>query len=398
MTRVPDSSTFWRCAKCQTPNPSAHYIVRCVGCGLPRPKDAKPEVSQEPAPKPPPPKRPRRFLGPITLAYSVLLLVVLALTKWLGDLWWLATVLLYMPRAVWLLPLVPLGGMALWRRRWWLLPAHAALAIVVLGPLMGFNLPIRRWTRPEPSGERVRIMTLNRWTEPLEARRLIDLIERERIDVICFQEGDTGRSLEHEVLADYLAGRSWHKSRDGSIVGRYPILSEMDRLQDSYPEYGFWQVKLSLVEVRGDDGRPFRVASIHMPTMRFGFERLMRGDAAAMGRYQAWRLRQVELLMEKAVGASDLPTLVAGDFNAPTDSRMMDMLRKTLLDGFTDAGLGYDYTRPANFPWVGIDHILATPEWAFTRCRVGPDVGSDHLPMIAEVVLTSPRPAEPASR
>jgi hypothetical protein len=41
-----------------------------------------------------------------------------------------------------------------------------------------------------------------------------------------------------------------------------------------------------------------------------------------------------------------------------------------------------------------IDHVLATPEFTFTKCWVGPDVGSDHLPLLAEVIL--PNPADQA--
>ena len=67
---------------------------------------------------------------------------------------------------------------------------------------------------------------------------------------------------------------------------------------------------------------------------------------------------------------------------------------------FEDAGWGYGYTRPSRYPWFRIDHILASPEWVFTRCRVGPDVGSDHLPLIAEAVLPAPTedPERPAPR
>ena len=36
--------------------------------------------------------------------------------------------------------------------------------------------------------------------------------------------------------------------------------------------------------------------------------------------------------------------------------------------------------------------ILADPDWQFTRCRFGPDGGSDHRPLIAELVLRPERP------
>ena len=39
-----------------------------------------------------------------------------------------------------------------------------------------------------------------------------------------------------------------------------------------------------------------------------------------------------------------------------------------------------------------IDRILTTPDWFINECRVGPDLGSDHLPVIAEVILPGPGP------
>jgi endonuclease/exonuclease/phosphatase (EEP) superfamily protein YafD len=39
---------------------------------------------------------------------------------------------------------------------------------------------------------------------------------------------------------------------------------------------------------------------------------------------------------------------------------------------------------------VRIDHILAGPGWQAERCWVGPDVGSPHRPVIADLIWTGP--------
>jgi endonuclease/exonuclease/phosphatase (EEP) superfamily protein YafD len=83
----------------------------------------------------------------------------------------------------------------------------------------------------------------------------------------------------------------------------------------------------------------------------------------------------------------DTPILVGGDFNMPSDDSTMASLRSVLQFGFEEAGWGYGYTRPTRYPWLRIDHILASHHWRFTECRVGPDFHSDHLPLIAEAVL-----------
>ena len=89
----------------------------------------------------------------------------------------------------------------------------------------------------------------------------------------------------------------------------------------------------------------------------------------------------------------DVPKLIAGDFNMPADESALASLRDEgrFRFAFEEAGWGFGYTRPTRTPWFRIDHILTSPEWVVRRCRVGPDFGSDHLPLVAEVVL----PARP---
>jgi len=67
---------------------------------------------------------------------------------------------------------------------------------------------------------------------------------------------------------------------------------------------------------------------------------------------------------------------------------MLGPLRARYAFAFERAGWGYGYTRPTALPWTRIDHLFAGPGWQWSRCRVGPDLGSDHLPLIAEVVRT----------
>jgi vancomycin resistance protein VanJ len=103
-----------------------------------------------------------------------------------------------------------------------------------------------------------------------------------------------------------------------------------------------------------------------------------------MERYTAWRWEQLGRLLGKLGESGDLPVLIGGDFNMPADSPMLDPLRSTYDFAFDEAGWGFGSTCPSRFPWVRIDHLLASRHWQFTGCRVGPDLGSDHLPLIAE--------------
>lgn len=392
MAKSGTAERFWRCARCQTPNPTAAYLTDCIGCGAPRAIVDQPARTSSTVPSE---RRWPQGRGVLiaTWGFVAVLLLGLTLMRWWGDLWWPGTLLLYMPRGLWLFPLLAL---ALWNirpRLWSLWAVHAALGVVILGPLMAFHVPWGRLLGDDPEGgTRLRVMTLNRLDDELNDERLIALIEHEGIDLICFQEGKRDRESQNPKLGAYFA-KGWHWDRSGFIVSRLPIVAEGSRLDPPYPEPGFWGVRLAWVDLKTDSGAVFRLADVHMPTMATGFQWLFQGDFARLDRYQFWRRQQVSEILEHVVGGSRLPTLLAGDFNTPAESPLLDPLRLIFRFGHEEAGLGYGYTRPAVFPWIQIDQILATSEWTFTRCWVGPDVNSDHLPLVAEVVL-NPAPAE----
>ena len=141
------------------------------------------------------------------------------LIRVVGERWWPVLGLLYMPRWVFLLPALILRTAAIIKRDRLSLAVVGVTLGLVAGPLMGLNLNLQRPEPPLPgtAGFRLRIMTLNRGTNGIDAVRLIQLIERERIDIICFQEtrrepGSAG-VLETGLVAhptlSRAAGQSW---------------------------------------------------------------------------------------------------------------------------------------------------------------------------------------------
>ena len=102
----------------------------------------------------------------------------------------------------------------------------------------------------------------------------------------------------------------------------------------------------------------------------------------------------------EAVESSPLPCIVAGDLNATPWSRPFRELlaRSGLVD--TAVGHGVQPTWHAHLPAprIPIDHVLVPPAAVVLRREVGPDIGSDHFPVEAELILpaapASPRPRE----
>lgn len=92
---------------------------------------------------------------------------------------------------------------------------------------------------------------------------------------------------------------------------------------------------------------------------------------------------------------TDLPVLAMGDFNDVAWSRTSQMFKR--IGGYLDprVGRGLYATFPANLPGLRwpLDHIFMSPDFTLVDMKVLENVGSDHLPVIAEVCL-APRAAK----
>jgi vancomycin resistance protein VanJ len=396
-------ASFWRCGKCNTPNPWKSYLTNCIGCGAPRPAAPEGFKSRHAAPAPDAqakptaddevrrlPTRGERWLTRASLAYAAVIVGVFILIQWQSDRWWPATILLFMPRGLLLLPILILAAWAGWlgRKKLWVL--HGAMAVWVLIPLMGLSLPFGQLLSFRFAGPRLKIMTFNAGAAGINAFKFIKLAEREKLDIICFQEGHAEHAGKPDPDLEAYLNQGWYRNRELSIASRLPIVEELPPLddQDLENEEAFWRARVNRVRVRAASGAEFIVATAHMPTMYYAFSDLLAGDVKSMRRHIAWRAEKMGLAAASLSDTQDLPLLVGGDFNMPSDSTFMSVLRMPgLRYAFDAAGWGFGYTRPTSFPWVRIDHIMGTPEFTFTRCWVGPDLGSDHLPLLAEVVL-----------
>lgn len=61
-----------------------------------------------------------------------------------------------------------------------------------------------------------------------------------------------------------------------------------------------------------------------------------------------------------------------------------------LVEAFDRAGVGFGFTRYNGWIRLRIDHILAGPGLRPVRAEVLPDYGSDHRPLMADVVVEEP--------
>jgi endonuclease/exonuclease/phosphatase (EEP) superfamily protein YafD len=87
--------------------------------------------------------------------------------------------------------------------------------------------------------------------------------------------------------------------------------------------------------------------------------------------------------------AESRPVIVAGDLNAtPWSHGFRQLVRlRGLCDSAVGRGVQATWNAHRWVPRIPIDHVVVSPEVRVMDRRVGPDVGSDHLPVEATLAI-----------
>lgn len=338
------------------------------------------------------------------------MVVIAALLLWsLGDRWWPATVLLFGPRWILALPLGIAVILAVAHDRA-VLPILGVTALILAGPVIEFRTGWRALhARPDPSRD-LTVVSYNVGGGRHLSTSAFGMVERWDADLLLFQE--CGGVLREEILAraappldreeegtDVLAALGmarqpgWYADhRPGTglcILSRLPILTVEDMEREHLVAAGgSGQVSTWHLDA---GGREIRATGVHLETPRGGFERLLTGDWLASTPLISQRstLRTIEHRQARSwldLHASS-PRIIAGDFNTPPESRAFRAYWNGWTNAWGHAGRGYGGTRLNGWIRPRIDHILVDARWQVVSARVGEDLGSDHLPVVATVRL-----------
>lgn len=112
-------------------------------------------------------------------------------------------------------------------------------------------------------------------------------------------------------------------------------------------------------------------------------------------RYQVERDSKLRSLAKAAIDEGH-PAILAGDINATPWSSAFSGLADHGLRRATGLAPSWP-TELQGFMGIPIDHVLVTPRWAVVQSEIGPELGSDHFPVIARLVLRSRTASYPDS-
>jgi endonuclease/exonuclease/phosphatase (EEP) superfamily protein YafD len=222
---------------------------------------------------------------------------------------------------------------------------------------------------PPTEGVAVRVLVLNVHTEGSSFDEVARLIEDVQPDIVGLVEVDD-RWLTG--LAPALARFHWRleKPRNDNfgvaLYTRSPLVASIEGLGIALPSV-VGTVDLGVVKLS--------IILIHPLPPMSAVALTAQGD-------------ELDAVANRARGMPD-PVVVMGDFNATPWSRPYRRLlaRSGLCD--SRAGFGVQATFPASSAVlrIPIDHLLASCSVGVSERRVERDVGSDHLPIVVELVL-----------
>jgi endonuclease/exonuclease/phosphatase (EEP) superfamily protein YafD len=330
------------------------------------------------------------------LAYAVGVLAFFLVIRYAGDHWWPATILLYAPRWPWLLPLFVLLPLTLHRRdkKWIWLTCFAG--IFALGPLMGLAIPWRRLvqaTTGEMTGEKLRVLVCNVHRAELNPPALDAYIRQMQPQVVLLQDyspRDAGPAF---------SGPGWRHYQLGEIfiATRFPLKKVHDLHLERIPGPDDGDVShrtgsAVCFDLETASG-PLHVVGLHLASPHPALRTLARNRIKAAMRLEAnstrrWRESQH---ISDWLATQTGPLIIAGDFNTPADSAIYRQFWWKYPDAFPTAGFGFGYTHLSWLSEMRIDHLLTSQGITCTGFQTGPDCGTPHRPMVADLVIQSPR-------
>jgi len=300
--------------------------------------------------------------------------------------WWFVAFNMYVPQAVWLIPgaFLILLTLRLCLRFVWL---PIVVMLWIAGPLMGLVL-----NPPHPSISRasnvfMRVMTYNvKWGYANPAAIVAD-INKYNPDLIVMQDS---AGVLHTVVGPALS--QWNVQSDGqyTIASRVPV-SSLESIDISFPGSTPHHGDRFNVLVNGTE---ITVYTAHLLSPREGLSNIRHHHVKPMQANIDARLIEGALLAT-SIGldqkTNPAPAMLMGDLNSPPPSIVIRGLTNVgLRDAFSEAGSGYGYSYGGlsivKAPYVRIDHIMVNRYFRVSKCWVGNSIGSDHSPLIADLV------------
>lgn len=308
----------------------------------------------------------------------IVLLGILSITGYLGSHWWVLDLpvhfrLQYFWSGLVLAVLAGAGGRYIWAL------LALTLALLNLSMFAPFYFPVSNEGNVDQN--RIRLLHLNMGSENEQYDQIVEYITDLNPDLVLLMEVTPvmANELKQRMPKEYRLDQSIDRRKDYgiSLFSKIPLNNaEMVFFSPGYS---------SSIRARVSTPKTtFTLVATH-PV------------APTTSRGTKWRNEQIHSIA-KFCQKTAQPLVVAGDFNTTSFSHVYEdfIQRSGLRD--TRKGFGLQPTWPS-FTFlppfqIPIDHCFVSPEITVSDRFVGPDLGSDHYPIVVDLNIpksTSPK-------
>jgi len=311
--------------------------------------------------------RPSIRIGGI-LSAAVAVCCAATVTSFLGGLWWpFELTTHFRTQYACILGLAAIVFVLLGRFK------MAGVAVLCALPNLALIVPFYLTTpSPDAAGPRVRAVSMNLSTENHEYGKAVQCVRSYDPDFLAVSELNAAWSAHLcQQLTDYshVVVRPRPDEFGIGLFSKIPI--EEAAIVD-LGKLGYPAIRASLMF----GGHRLTVFAVHPPPPLFHD-------------FRQERFRQMKELARRVQPARHV--VVLGDLNCTPWSPMFRglLIESWLLDGRT--GFGILPTWPTSLPWlfIPVDHCLVSWDLLVTKLETGPNIGSDHYPLMVELQFPS---------
>lgn len=269
--------------------------------------------------------------------------------------------------------LLPCTALAVLFQRWYVGIALLICTAWCSTGVLSVYLP----TAQPPAGDRkIRIMSFN----VLASSNAFDIVKRQVNDI------------DPDVLLIVECDREWHVALQSLIDdGTYPHHHRIPRW------HGFGIAVFSKLPIGKKQVIQLTADKTDVPMLicdvKVGDKQLRLAGVHVMSPTSQYRMELRNLQFEEAakiLSNSELPTIVAGDFNCTPWSPFLNQFLNETDYRDSRHGFGYQGTWNAHYHWpalIPIDHAFVSPEIHVHNRFVGKTTTSDHYPIIFDVSI-----------
>jgi endonuclease/exonuclease/phosphatase (EEP) superfamily protein YafD len=268
-----------------------------------------------------------------------------------------------------------LSLLALRALRWQLLPMLLALLLnlsLVVPYFLPLATPAAHASNSQPP---LRVMALNISTANTGYAKVVELIRQRQPDIVFMSEvrADLVARLQTELAKEYpyLHAEPSRMTLGIAFLSRHPYAKIETKTMGSEGRMGRKYLRAEL----DWQGQPVTLVGIHpLPPMN--------------GSWTISRDNELALMAEIA-NQESAPFILLGDLNASPWSTPMRKLIATTDLRYAAKGYGIGFTWRLAGVLLGapLDHILVSPEWGVADYVEAGEIGSDHIPIQADLLL-----------